>query len=1715
MTRITTRDKRVSDYFINLLILAIFVCGVMLPAQALAVSLNVIGVDKDGTQTAIPEYRWLLEQDDTYHVQFDASGNPVPDANTLSVNFHKSYMPVAAKGDQTDAATISLPLPNTHYYVSVIPKAAGQYSIGGAAITPEDSAGTVTVYLNQLPLPTAQITIFVFEDNAPINNAPDLPVEQGLGGFTILLEDAGGRYGASAGAQMADVYGNPLGTQYVQTCDEFGQNPGSGSFGCLDPDGAAIPVVDRAGMIVVEPLVSGPDGYVTIKNLAPGKYGIQAVPPDGAGYQQTTTIEGTKVIDAWVKANEPPFFAEFGPAGVHVFIGFIQPFIDSTVLNGGQTITGQVTNLHLSRPPDTAFYSGAPFEHTTPWVGLNDNAGLAGASNALYAGRVNGDGTFSIHNVPAGNYQLAVWDDNMDIVFAFHGITVTDTGCTTSNLTCNLGDVPVFQWFSRLENWVYNDINGNGIRETGEAGILEQGVLLRWRDGTVNQAMPTDGDGYVPFDQVFPFFSWQVAEIDFARFKATGVTVTVDDGGALPAAPDGEVLRGQTTPQEQNMPIDLDSTFPNGFLSRTETGPVLTQAYQGFLGQTSIMEWGKAAYGPNENGGISGIVFYSTVRGEDDPKLGGAEVWEPGIPRVTVNLLDATGAVLATTATDSWDDSVPANCQYGSSEQFIFTAPDGTINATDCFDGMRNWNQVRPGVFDGGYAFGPEYSIADDFAGAAPAWITVADPLNAPDVGYITPGEYTVEVIPPTGYEIVKSEDRNVDFGDNYVPSPNLLPSECVGTLYTVGPELTLFPGTPAPLAGTDLNLCDRKQVALSSGQNAAADFFLFTEVPISSHIFGIILDDTANEFDPNSPQKGEKYAPPWMPIGIYDWTGQLIGQTYSDQFGRFNALVPSTSTANLPQPSGMSPNMLTTCMNDSNPLADPMGRHNPQYSSFCYNFNYMPGTTTYLDTPVVPVAAFAGPDQAPLDCELDDGVPRIYSVTNYANEGPFVNAPGETIIINAMGNAVPVPNPEYDGTTATAATIPRDYSFGTTPGTVSIGGVPLTGVTWTGATIVGTVAAGTETGQLIVSRGDNGQSSVVGVTVHVGLTGAGNNVQAIHTVQAGQSIQAVIDAPTTRSNDIILVAPGTYAEMLIMWKPVRLQGWGAGSTTINAVKNQTNKLQDWRLKVEELVTNGSVTLLPGQETAFGGIEPGTLFTEEGAGVLVLPRASGSNSFGQSRNHNARIDGFTIIGADTGGGIVVNGYADYLQITNNRITNNSGFYGGGIRLGHPTLADDAQNDNITISHNHISRNGGLNGAGGGVSLHNGADSYAVADNDICGNFTMGHGGGIGHYGLSEISSTGSTPTIRDNTISFNQSFNQGLSVSGGGIFVGGQSVLTGLSPGSGSVVIDSNLIQGNQAGAGDGGGISLAQINGDDVASNPRMNNNNPWHRIDMLNNMIVNNMSALAGGGIAMQDAVLVSMVFNSVANNDSTATAAGAFTPGQPNWTNPQPAGIVSRAHSAGLIGAFTNRTPAEFAVPFANPQMVDNIIWHNRSFNFFGDPGATPPVYALQPVVSAADPGLFWDFAVLGTATDQFLNPTYSILTTLADSRISADANGNLVQTSTGHIYDATTNLTTDPSFAFEYYNGGRGTTVKPGETTTAIAVPAAFDEGGNFIQARFGPLTKGDSDYHIQPGSPSVDNGSVYTGFVPGETTDFDGEPRPSGNYPDIGADEVVQ
>ncbi|MCB2183361.1 MAG: hypothetical protein KQH63_15110 [Desulfobulbaceae bacterium] len=1685
------------DWFTVFLSFLALLCMGIPGTQAWAFNVNVV----DSNGVGVSGFRWLVEEDATYAVTPGVS-SPEP----LGQNLHQSYMPVVANGASlSSSADIAVPDLQKRYFVTVLPDSG--YALGGAQVKPGQA--DVTVVVNTLPLPTAQISIVVYQDNQPINNAFDTPEESGLEGFTIQLEDAGGRYGISAGQQMTDVFGNPLGTTY---------------------DAAGNVLVMGNGVILTDA-----EGRALIKNLAPGKYGIMAVPPAGQSWVQTATIEGTKVIDAWPKANEPSFFREFGTPGPHVAIGFIQP---QNVISapGGTSISGQVVNNHLARPSDATqqfFFNGGPLGHTTAWIGLNDMA--TGIGVGVYAERANDDGTFTIPDVPPGPYQLVVWDDNLDQIFAFYDVIVNADGTCNAGVSCDLGEVPVFQWFARLEQMAFYDANENGFRECvteacddlvagDEVGLLEVGSNIRWRDGTVYQSFPTDSTGNAPYDQVFPFFNWLVAEIDFARFKATGATIIVDAGGAIDPN-DPWTFDAQLNPQLQPV-VDLatgeplidprtgvQATEPLPF--RTETGPVLTQAFQGFLGQTSRIEWGKTAYGPGENGGISGIVFYNITRAEDDPELSAAEPWEPGIPRVEVNLyadgdhdhgpmgnfpgaedvdwngngvFDGSDGVIddinndgvitradaiQTTTTDSWDDSKPAGCPGDPTDTFYMDAK--------CYDGLRNWNQVRPGVFDGGYAF------ASYIPGGIESGNTEVEGL--PEAMYI------VESVPPVGYETFKSQDKAVDFGEEYVANPELLPPVCVGEEYVVPDELALFPGVAAPLAGQTLKMCDRKQISLTDGKNAAVDFFMFTEVPIAGHAIGFILDDASNEFDPTAITFGEKYALPFLPISIRDWTGREIHRIYSDQWGNYNALVPSTFTTNIPNPSGMSPNMLTLCMNSPGPIPDPANPgqtiidpfFNRKYSQFCYTFDFMPGSTTYLDTPVVPVAAFAGPGQDSLDCELENGTPKIYSVSG-PDGGPYVPAANGTysITIVSAGSAVEIPNPAYNpNDPASPVNITRDYGFGNA-GTVSIGGTDLIVDAWSPDVIMGRVAAGTTTGELVVTRNDNNKSSLVGVTLSVNEA-----LPPVH-VAPGGSIQAAVNGAAPGS--LILIPPGTYEESVIMWKPVKLQGWGPGSTTINAVKDPAEALVAWRELLQSLVdpaVGGDASyLLPGQEIGFAGPEPDTLFTEEAAGVLVLARAGEFNE-----NQRARIDGFTITGADFGGAVMVNGRAQYLEISNNNIFGNQGVFGGAIRSGHQTLALDASyvdsgNDFLNIHNNEITRNAGMSdgNAGGGITLATGSDNYSVTDNLICGNFTLGEGAGIAHRGLS------SNGLIKDNTIIFNQSFNQGQTVNGGGVLISGLAPLGGaaLSDGSGSVQIISNLIQGNLAGAGDGGGIRLSSVNGQDVANAP--DNTEAWHSVDILNNIIANNGAGLAGGGISLQDAASVKIIHNTIANNDSTATAGEAFTPGVPTQSNPQPAGVVSRPHSTQLADAIGLGVGLPFMANYSNPILFNNTIWHNRSFYWLlSDTG-----FGLVPDISAGQAPVYNDLAVVGIAA--MLDPMYSILT---------DVTG----------YDAS-NYMFDPLFVSEYVNGDRGWLVLP-EVTTGIQAAPALDEGGNFIDVRFGPLTLWNpvsgalfGDYHIVNNSPAIDAGdSVILSSAAALSADVDSEARPSGVAPDVGADEV--
>jgi hypothetical protein len=547
------------------------------------------------------------------------------------------------------------------------------------------------------------------------------------------------------------------------------------------------------------------------------------------------------------------------------------------------------------------------------------------------------------------------------------------------------------------------------------------------------------------------------------------------------------------------------------------------------------------------------------------------------------------------------------------------------------------------------------------------------DPYRA-GLPMLPPGKYVVEIVVPPGYELVKEEDKNILIGDNFIAPVTqqfgglsnifIIPDQaevgslynpnnaqnptrtlgatprhegdtgsvesfwnCVGQSRIVPDFISLFPqsGEVSPFAGATRNLCDRKEVTLEDQSSALAKFYIFTSTHVAAHFTGVITDDFTSEFDPFAPAFGEKFAPPNLPISIKDFTGNEIARTYSDHFGAFDGLNYSTWEVNPPNPTGYSPTMMVTCMNDEglhpNPkdatqlIPDPL--YNPAYSQFCYEIPFMPGQTQYMDTPVVPTEAFAGAYNFP-DCQYPDATPAVRSVIGSDGiAGPWVSdsGTGHTLTITSLGDFTStngiggVPNAGYSGPSATGVpydykTVTRHFGFGSqctaiggncaAVSSVSIGVTPsgnpvaATINSWSDTKIVVTVPgipAPTSTCPVQQQRQYGGPGAlVVGVPVSTALCGeltitTGNGKQSVDTVTVtvggkrptvmtpGQTIQSAIDA--AKPGDMIIVPPGTYTEMVIMWKPVRLQGVGAASSVINASTHPAGKyLEPWRQRV-------------------------------------------------------------------------------------------------------------------------------------------------------------------------------------------------------------------------------------------------------------------------------------------------------------------------------------------------------------------------------------------------------------------------------------------------------------------------------------------------------------------------------------------------------------------
>jgi hypothetical protein len=1242
-----------------------------------------------------------------------------------------------------------------------------------------------------------------------------------------------------------------------------------------------------------------------------------------------------------------------------------------------------------------------------------------------------------------------------------------------------------------------------------------------------------------------------------------------------------------------------------------------------------------------------------------------------------------------------------------------------TASQFKCYDGLHNFNQVQPAPYDGMYKFPSATSINPNthLPTLDPAGVgtncTICGKNPTDGTPMLPDGKYVVEVVVPPGYELVKEEDKNILIGDNYIapvtqqfagignifilpdqasvnsqynasnaqnPTNNLgqvrLPIHegdtgsveskwpCAGAMRIVPDYISLFPYSKevAPFAGATRPLCDRKEVALDDQTSVLAKFWLFSSTHVAAHFSGFILDDLSSEFDPFSPQFGEKFAVPNLPVSLKDFAGNEVLRTYTDQWGVYNGMNYSTWEVNPPNPTGYAPTMMVACMNDPGNGVTPDPWFNPSYSQFCYEIPYMPGQTQYMDTPVVPTAAFAEGYNPP-DCAYPDATPAIASVIgNDTVKGPWVSAPGKTLTVTALG-AVPVSNPAYSGPQATKAPfnqkfVTRNYHFGTTPGTVTIGGVTAPTV-WGDTSLTVTVPPGIPScavqggdgsksplqlipgqqpnnpnkawpnfgehcGQLVITAA-NGQQSIDSVTVTVG----GKTPTYVNGENAtGSAVQKAIDAATP--GDMIVLAPGAYNEMVLMWKPVRLQGVGAASTTINANTHPSGKMDPWRRQVNclfGLALNGSLLAVPGNtydptgvysslcpslqptnatsqwgkvdplplegiigwDTTLNGNlaqllqEPSLMGAYEGAAITVLgkgknlsigPDSTGAagtegdfptnarsltNSNGDCANfpsnflcNPSRIDGLTLTNSSQGGGgIYVHAWNHFLEISNNRIHGNAGTLSGGINLGQgesPDATLDAQghelpflfDKNVRIHNNSITANSSYGdelfsaspSAAGGVTFCTGADYYQFNYNWVCGNLSTGDGGGVVHEGFIYDGN------IAHNWILFNQSNNITLPTNGGGIAVLGASpdgnvpgappgtecgntitdadCAPGLSDGIGpNLVIDSNVIMGNTAESGSGGGIRLQTVNGTEVQRFPLQPDQ--WYKVTVTNNIIANNVAGWDGGGVSIQDALKVDFINNTVMSNDTTASsgvlfntlgAPGASTPppGCDPTNNPtcagnevvsstiQPAGLVSMQNTANLTSGLpaTINCPANYPTKkngecrgFSYPKIENDLFYQNRVFNIqVGGLGTGTQnqqnLVTLVPQLSQAISGAcvtgtggakYWDVGVRGDtgpgdhSSKATLTASYSILTDAANlSSVTTPAQSQ--------------NFTGNPAVVTQYCNGARvppenggfGYQVPPGiaDATTPNPVfnlqPAAtVDEGNNWINMTYGPLS----------------------------------------------------
>lgn len=1527
----------------------------------------------------------------------------------------ESNSPVVAEGDQNRA---SLTLPDGRYLISV---RSADHKMWGKHVTLPRDAGTIRIDMQEAsaahPLPLGKIRVFVFDDSQWTNGAPDTG-EQGLENFQVTLEE-------QTNSQVSvDYHNNPLCGGDCRTAS---------------------------------------DGFVQIDNMGPATYFIYVTPPDSCGpggtgkWTQTTTIDGGLGLQAGVEEGSDgtgaPGEALWEPPNRRTgyWFGFVCTATDFASPGTG-SISGTAKNWKAF-PPFEELQTSEPVEN--PYVALSSSA----TDTTLYVGQGDADGNFHIPNVPPGSYTLSIWDEQLSYIIRFLPVDVA------AGQQVALGDVGVSRWFGWLSGHVYQDsgiaANGtplpagsakNGVRDcadlndeqTCEPAIPNTDVDNRWRDGSIKDSTFTDAQGRYEYtnSEGGPLGKWFIGEVGFSRFGTTGAAVHSEYNQAV----------------STHVPTDVGG----GLL----TNQLIVE------GHRSEVDWGKYQYG-NEPGQIVGITYYATTRNEFDARMQAHEDYEAAIPDVTVRLEGlgpdgqpntADDPVLNEYVTDHWQAST--NCDVLDKNGNDISAQLNPLIGPKCVEVPATGNETKDAAFDGGYAFADYCPNGWDHFDAGGDSVCAGGGSPVPLVA----GTYITHVIMPKDatdarpcntatnkyvsgsggngclFRPVAEEDVNVDLGDQFPPA--IPPPPCTGDAHqidqsTLTPRSPYYGVTPSP----SKPLCDKRLVVLQNKQNANADFFLMTnwkngvDVAEPGRLVGLVSDDIYFDRDPKSIWYGEPRAIGNIPIGIRDYNWRLITTVNTSENGAYEALLPSTQTFNCPIPQGPCPGMYVVVVNDPGDKAHPNANYNPNYLTASFAWDVWPGLTDQLDTPLDPISGTA--------CELPLNTPELLQVSKpYTSAGDSAAARQITI------------QGDFFGTAAGSVTL-VDPAGGAQNRTLTTanGGI----VSWSDRQIVISVPTVGQLGTQIRPgpkqlqiRTAAGGTSVNGLTFHVRGSVGGFTYQP-PVVNVGPpttpgAIQTAVNGAAPGS--LLVLQPGVYHENVLMWKPVFVQGLGPGGI-VGARELQQRAPDDPRFNIQGTTIDGRFfhdnkatwTAALAAAGSLAGVDADHPVLE-GAGITVAAKTT--TAYPSGAFNAARIDG---LGITTGhgqgaGGIQLQSYAANLQITNDIMESDGGIFAGGIGLGQPYY--NSHNTGVKILYDRVLGSGGLTRSGG-IGIFRGSDNYEVGRSIICGNFGVEYGAGISHWGLSPGGN------IHDNQVYYNDSVD-----SGAGITIAQEMPRTPgtLGDGSGNVDIDRNLIQSNYSGD-DGGGVFVENAH---------------TARINIRNNMIVDNGAADLGGALMMDDSSNVAIVDNTVANNVSTASCETCDD-------TPHSAGLAAEANDPLFQATLPAGSP-----DFANPVAFYNNIFSNNQAFTLSHPG---------PGATLVNRG-FIDLEVHGTTnTADTFTPRYSMIT--ANAVLGPDGNTRPLPAAPGNVFGAT------PSF------------VQPFTLELAVAGSRLDPQMAAVTIIGQDPPVGLTGNYHLNPGSPAINKGPTTDSGVPAPTNDIDGQVRPVTPTPtpyDLGADEVL-